>query len=104
MAQSATNLIQLLKENGLKEQLRALYGEEQLEGQTRRYLGILENYVKEFGDEEVEIYSAPGRSEVGGNHTDHQRGQVLAAAVDLDVVAVAHKTDDGNVEQPRPHL
>ena len=42
----------------------------------------------------VEIYSAPGRSEVGGNHTDHQHGRVLAASVSLDAIAVAGRVDE----------
>ena len=44
-----------------------------------------------FGDGEREFafYSAPGRTELGGNHPDHQHGRVLAASVDLDVIALA---------------
>lgn len=47
-----------------------------------------------YGDTDVEIYSAPGRSEVGGNHTDHQHGCVLAAAVNLDAIAVVGRVDN----------
>jgi galactokinase len=43
--------------------------------------------------QDVQIFSAPGRTEVGGNHTDHQHGRVLAAAVNLDIIAVAAKTE-----------
>ncbi len=62
--------------------------------QTKRYLEAIEKFEELYGKKEVEIYSAPGRSEVGGNHTDHQCGQVLAAGINLDAIAVAAKTDD----------
>ncbi len=64
------------------------------EPQQARYLRIAEEFGKRFGEERaVELFSAPGRSEIGGNHTDHQQGRVLAAAVTLDAVAVAAKND-----------
>ena len=64
------------------------------EPQQARYLHIAEEFGKRFGEERaVELFSAPGRSEIGGNHTDHQQGRVLAAAVTLDAVAVAAKND-----------
>ena len=46
----------------------------------------------------MEIYSAPGRSEVGGNHTDHQYGKVLAASINLDAIAIVAKTDDSIID------
>ena len=72
----------------LKEELRqgkhsALFqdiylDESLLEYQNRRYAEAVAKFEELFGEKEVEIYSAPGRSEVGGNHTDHQLGMVLA--------------------------
>ena len=47
-----------------------------------------------FGEGEIEIFSAPGRSEIGGNHTDHQHGEVLAASINNDAIAVARKLDE----------
>ena len=44
-------------------------------------------FAAEFGGKPERYFSAPGRTEIGGNHTDHQRGRVLAAAVNLDTVA-----------------
>ena len=41
-----------------------------------------------YGDKDIEVYSTPGRSEVCGNHTDHQHGEVLAAAINLDIIAI----------------
>lgn len=57
------------------------------------YLNRIEQVKKGFhdtyGKENPRIFSAPGRTEIGGNHTDHQHGCVLAAAVDLDILAAA---------------
>lgn len=50
---------------------------------------VLEKFRKTFGNGTPRIFSAPGRTEIGGNHTDHQQGCVLAAAVDLDILAAA---------------
>lgn len=58
--------------------------------QKKRYEKIAEEFSECFGKERaISFYSAPGRSEIGGNHTDHNRGCVLAAAVDLDIVSAA---------------
>lgn len=71
-----------------------LYGEKAGE-QPARYIQAAEAFAGIFGEErEVELYSAPGRTEVGGNHTDHQHGRVMAAGVNLDVIAVASRNDD----------
>lgn len=63
----------------------------------KRYADAIDEYVKLFGDGELYLFSAPGRTEVGGNHTDHQHGCVLAGSVDLDVIAVASATDSDTV-------
>ncbi len=63
--------------------------------QRERYARAIETYTQYFGAEEVVIYSAPGRSEICGNHTDHQHGHVLAAGINLDAIAIVRKTDDG---------
>lgn len=80
-----------------RQALSALYGED-APRQTDRYRALLDAYGASFGDGTgVSIFSAPGRSEIGGNHTDHQNGRVLAAAVTLDAVACAAKADGGAV-------
>ena len=70
-----------------------LYGEgtQVLENQKARYGKLVERFEKRFGENHGDLcfFSAPGRTEIGGNHTDHQRGRVLAAAVNLDTVAPA---------------
>lgn len=67
-----------------------LYGE--TAAARRRYLALLDRFSRTFPDKtEAALFSTPGRTEVGGNHTDHNGGHVLAGAVDLDVVAAAAK-------------
>ncbi len=62
--------------------------------QKERYLRVLNAYGELYGTAgEVGIFSAPGRSEVCGNHTDHNHGKVLAAAINLDAIAVAAKNN-----------
>lgn len=68
-------------------------------GETETQALRYENLKKSFGeffncDAEVEYFSAPGRTEIGGNHTDHQLGRVVAASVNLDVIAAVQKRDD----------
>lgn len=75
--------------------LKELYFSEHFaELQRIRYVDALEKFEKLYGVKEAEIYSAPGRTEIGGNHTDHQNGKVLAASIDLDAIAVTAKTED----------
>ena len=76
-------------------ELKTLYADN-LENQTARYETLTENFVKFYSEstDGIEYFSAPGRTEVGGNHTDHQHGKVVAAAVNLDIIAAAKKTDD----------
>ena len=65
---------------------------EQVEPFRERIRHVADGYAQTFGKggcDEIAIYSAPGRTEIGGNHTDHQRGKVLTASVDLDALACA---------------
>lgn len=70
-------------------QFSMLYGLQQLAHQRKRYADALRAFIGEYGPgRPVSLYSAPGRTEIGGNHTDHNNGLVMAAAVDLDIIAV----------------
>lgn len=61
-----------------------------------RYSKAVDGFVEVFGDSDgMRVFSAPGRTEVGGNHTDHQHGSVICAGINLDIIAVARKNDDG---------
>lgn len=66
--------------------------------QRERFIKAIKEYEILYGEADVEIYSAPGRSEVGGNHTDHQHGEVLATAVNLDVIAIAGINHEGTIK------
>jgi galactokinase len=93
-----TELIQHINNGGIDEELRVLYGSDEkvLAVQRDRYLRAIEGFRKSFPDrEDIRLYSAPGRSEIGGNHTDHQHGCALAAAVNLDAVAVVAFHEEG---------
>ena len=79
------------------EKLCQLYGDsnEILSAQHARYLQAIEDFSRLYPErEDLYIYSAPGRTEVGGNHTDHQHGCVLAAAVNLDAIAIVSFHED----------
>lgn len=62
--------------------------------QKSRYLQAIDKFAELYGDKEVQVLSVPGRSEVIGNHTDHQQGEVLAASVNLDIIAVVSARED----------
>lgn len=85
--------VQLIKheiKNGrYNDVFEKLYGIKNIEGQKIRYIKAIDNYVDIYGDtNDIMLFSAPGRTEIGGNHTDHNHGRVLAASVNLDVIAV----------------
>ena len=61
---------------------------------VKRYAEAIERFIELYGDEEVSIYSVAGRSEIGGNHTDHQHGRVLAASINLDAIAIVAPQKD----------
>ena len=76
------------------ELLRDIYIDEALlDYQRQRYADAISRYEELYGCGEAEIYSAPGRSEIGGNHTDHQNGEVLAASINLDAIGIVGKLD-----------
>lgn len=65
--------------------------------QKVRYANAVTKFEELYGKKPYEIYSTPGRSEIAGNHTDHQKGKVLAASIDLDVIAIVAKNDDNKI-------
>ncbi len=80
-------------------EFKSVYADNE-EAQRERYAFLAENFKSYFSlesDEGIEYFSAPGRTEIGGNHTDHQHGRVLAAAVNLDIIAAAKKRDDSMI-------
>lgn len=81
------------------ERLKAIYVDETMVPyQKERFQKGICKFEELYGAGEVEVYSAPGRSEVGGNHTDHQHGEVLAASINLDAIAVVRKMQNNVIE------
>lgn len=81
---------------GFDAVLARLYPPQALPDQRLRIRDAVGEFARLYGDgREVRLFSAPGRIEVGGNHTDHQRGRVLAAAVNLDLLCVASPNEEG---------
>lgn len=65
--------------------------------QPDRYARAAEEFTRAFGRSPLAVFSAPGRTEIGGNHTDHQHGEVLAASINKDAIAMAAPREDGRV-------
>ncbi len=78
--------------------LSDIYTEDKISFQQDRYAQAAKSFEEIFSCKSERFFSAPGRTEVGGNHTDHNLGKVLAAGVSLDVIAATLKTDDSIIE------
>lgn len=91
-------LLQGIQAGKYDEMLVKLYGQEALTAQKQRYSQAVEKFATLYPErEDMEVFSAPGRTEVCGNHTDHQHGKVLAAAINLDAVAVVGFHEEGAI-------
>ncbi len=88
-----------LLSGGYDDALKAVYlSEDCIAQQRQRYAAVIDSFISLFGAERIGgLFSAPGRSEIGGNHTDHNHGRVLAAGIDLDAIAVASKNTENIV-------
>lgn len=91
---------QILESGVLDDSIAKLCGGvDQVDTYRQRLLNAIDAFGAQFGtDREIALFSAPGRTELGGNHTDHQRGHVLAASVNLDIIAVAARRDDNVIQ------
>ena len=90
-----TGLESQLQQAAFEQTLTRLYGPEGAERARSRCIEVTEGFHQTFDRPAQALFSAPGRTEIGGNHTDHQRGCVLAASVDLDILAAAAPTQSG---------
>lgn len=90
------NTVEELRKGTFAQRLKRVYiTQEDAERQAERYISLAKDFEEIFGNrEDIRFFSAPGRTEVGGNHTDHNHGRVLAAGINLDAVACAAKNDD----------
>ena len=88
-------LIEKIQNGELDNRLLDIYVDSKLmEYQKSRYIAAIKKFEALYQAGEVVLFSAPGRSEVGGNHTDHQHGKVLATSINLDSIGVVRATDD----------
>lgn len=85
----AENVKELVKKDSFLQLLEQMYGKEKAETNAARYEMVAEGFSKAFGEKEFEFFTSPGRTEIGGNHTDHNQGKVLAGSIQMDCVAAA---------------
>lgn len=85
--------------NGLYNSiLEKIYCKKDFKKIHERYIDLINGFCANFGsNRELSLFSAPGRTEIGGNHTDHQRGCVLAASVNLDVIAAVSLNNENTI-------
>ncbi|MBQ2737260.1 MAG: galactokinase [Clostridia bacterium] len=90
----ACELKKLIEGGALAERYSALYLD--TKRQSERFIKAIDAFCELYGDDrDIFIFSVPGRSEISGNHTDHNHGCVLAGAIDRDIIAVAARNNDG---------
>ena len=89
--------IQMLESEKSRKLMTALYGEAAVDADIERYQNLVKSFQKKFAEEDVTLFSSPGRTEISGNHTDHNHGKVLAGSINLDCVGVAAKNNSSKV-------
>ena len=88
-------LIKKIQSGELDSKLMDIYIDGKLlDYQRNRYVEAIRKFEEIYEPGEVMVFSAPGRSEIGGNHTDHQHGTVLAASINLDSIGIVRATND----------
>lgn len=88
----ASEVFKRLSNGEMISLLKEIYSEK-IDEQILRYKDAVQSFIDYFGDQEIMIISVPGKCEIGGNHTDHQRGRVLASAIQLDSIAIIAKQE-----------
>lgn len=82
-------IIELIEKGDFDKKFQEIYVDvELIEYQKKRYIQAITKFEEYYEGGDVQIFSAPGRSEIGGNHTDHQHGKVLACAINMDAIGV----------------
>ena len=89
----AAETLELLESRQAGKLMTELYGADGAKENADRYRDMVEKFQKTFGDRDICMFSSPGRTEISGNHTDHNHGKVLAGSINLDCVGVAAKND-----------
>ena len=92
---NAAQLIRAIENGAIDESIVTLSGKEAIAYQRSRYMTVVREFAERYGeDRELTLYSVSGRSELSGNHTDHNYGCVIAASIDLDVIAAVSPRED----------
>ena len=95
---NTTELLRAVTGGKFDSRILSLYGKSELEAQRARYANAITHFLTLYGERENTcLFSVPGRSELSGNHTDHNRGRVIATAVNLDIIAVAAPTENKEI-------
>ena len=68
-----------------------------MDGQAERWTALVKRHGDLYGEQDIKLFSTPGRTELGGNHTDHNHGRVLAGSINLDTIAAVSPTGDSTV-------
>ncbi len=92
-----TQLTEEIKTGALDARLCDIYGNQSLNAQKKRYIEAIRQFEMLYGQRDVELFSVSGRSEISGNHTDHENGCVLACSISLDIIAVAARSDGNTI-------
>ena len=92
-----SELKNFINSDAFKDIVRDIYcskKQEDIDDERERYLKLVDMADRLYGDGDYHIISSPGRIEVGGNHTDHQKGYVIAASINIDNLCIVKKSDD----------
>ncbi len=94
----ATEFIKALENGDFDKTIGSLYPNKDLCDRKARIIKLVNDFCELYGDRDVTLFSVPGRTELSGNHTDHNNGRVIAASVDIDILSVASKLDEPTVQ------
>ena len=90
-------LIDIINSDKLNHTIQSIVGNDDIDAEKKRYTALLNDAYKSFGDGDYHLISSPGRSEIGGNHTDHQHGNVVCAALSIDNVCACKATNNNKI-------
>lgn len=93
----AEETIRCLEGDSARRLFTELYGAGHVDGNIARYQELVAKFQETFGDGDIQIFSSPGRTEISGNHTDHNHGKVLAGSINLDCVGIAARNHSAQV-------
>ena len=86
---SVKETLKQLESEKTKVLMAELYGAEKAEENRARYRYVAEHFEKTYGERDIKLFTSPGRTEISGNHTDHEGGHVIAGSLDVAVDGMA---------------